>query len=154
MQYLTTIMYDIFEYDKLMVKRLYTIANENCTSQAKLPCPSGEARSIDSTDLVVSKDQKRGLTQSYDNSPDTNRKLKQKWQHKCATKTRFHNECMRTDLGWSVGATTATQLVWINWITGDQPSHYPAKLWNWKDTHLKILLAELEDQQLTQAEIS
>ena len=30
---------------------------------------------------------------------------------------------LRTDLGRSVGVTTATQLVWLNWFTEFQPSH-------------------------------
>ena len=28
-----------------------------------------------------------------------------------------------TDLGRLVGVTIATQLVWLNWFTGPQPSH-------------------------------
>ena len=28
-----------------------------------------------------------------------------------------------TDLGWSIGEMTATQLVWFNQFTGFQPSH-------------------------------
>ena len=44
-----------------------------------------------------------------------------------------------TDLGRSVGVTTATQLVWINLnrFTGSKPSLYPQKPCNQKDTHLK-----------------
>ena len=30
---------------------------------------------------------------------------------------------LRTDLGQSVGVTTATQLVWLNQFRGSQPSH-------------------------------
>ena len=44
---------------------------------------------------------------------------------------------LRTDLGWSVGVTTATQLVWLTWFTGP-PSHSPQQPCNQKDTHLKI----------------
>ena len=28
-----------------------------------------------------------------------------------------------TDLGWSVGVTTAIQLMWLNRLTGSKPSH-------------------------------
>ena len=44
---------------------------------------------------------------------------------------------LRTDLGRSVGVTTATQLVWLTWFTGP-PSHSPQQPCNEKDTHLKI----------------
>ena len=44
---------------------------------------------------------------------------------------------LRTDLGRSVGVTTATQLVLLTWFTG-QPSHSPQQPCNQKDTHLKI----------------
>ena len=30
---------------------------------------------------------------------------------------------LRTDFGRSVRVTIATQLVWLNWVTGSQPSH-------------------------------
>ena len=30
---------------------------------------------------------------------------------------------LRTNLGWSVGVTTAIQLEWLNQFTGTQPSH-------------------------------
>ena len=42
---------------------------------------------------------------------------KAKWQHKIATK-RSITQRLRTDLGRSVGVTTATQLVWLNRFTG------------------------------------
>ena len=45
---------------------------------------------------------------------------------------------LRTDVGWSVGETTATQLVWLNRFMGSQPSHLTQKLCNQKDTCLKI----------------
>ena len=44
---------------------------------------------------------------------------------------------LRTDLGRSVGVTTATQLVWLIWFT-DLPSHSPQQPCNQNDTHLKI----------------
>ena len=45
---------------------------------------------------------------------------------------------LRIDLGWSVGVTIATQLVWLSRFTETQPSHLPQKLCNQKDIHLKI----------------
>ena len=51
----------------------------------------------------------RDLTQSYDKSPYTHRKIqKPKWQHKNATKTSI-TQHLRTDLGRSVGVTIATK---------------------------------------------
>ena len=35
---------------------------------------------------------------------------------------------LRIDLGRSVGVKTATQLVWLNRLTGSQPSHSPQQL--------------------------
>ena len=46
---------------------------------------------------------------------------------------------LRTDLGRSVGVTTATQLVWLTWFTGP-PSHSPQQPCNQKDTHLKKIV--------------
>ena len=61
----------------------------------------------------------RDLTQSYDKSPHTDRKIqKATWQHKKnATKTSI-TQRLRTDLGRSVGVTIATQLVWLNRFKG------------------------------------
>ena len=44
------------------------------------------------------------------------------WQHKNAAKTLITQQ-FRTDLGGSVGVTTATKLVWLNQFTWSQPSH-------------------------------
>ena len=57
------------------------------------------------------------------------------WQHKNATKTAI-TQRLWTDLGRSVGVTTAIQLVRLNQLAGTQPSHLPQKLCNKKDTHL------------------
>ena len=54
-----------------------------------------------------------------------------------ATKSSIKQH-LRTDLGWSVGVTTATQLVWLTWFTGP-PSHSPQQPCNQKDTHLKFV---------------
>ena len=49
-----------------------------------------------------------------------------------ATKSSIKQQ-LRTDLRRSVGVTTATQLVWLTWFTG-QPSHSPQQPCNQKDT--------------------
>ena len=49
---------------------------------------------------------------------------KTKGQHKNATGANTSiTQRLQTDLGRSVGVTTATQLVWLNQFTGTQPSH-------------------------------
>ena len=60
-------------------------------------------------------------------------------QHNNATKTSITKR-LRTDLGWSVGITTAIQLMLLNWFTGTctQPSNLPQKPCNQKNTHLKV----------------
>ena len=52
----------------------------------------------------------RDLTQSHDQSPYTSRNVK--GQRSSITQR------LRTDLGRSVGVTTATQLMWLTWFTG------------------------------------
>ena len=47
---------------------------------------------------------------------------KQRDNTKTPTKTSI-TQRLRTDLGLSAGATIVTQLVWLNWFTGSQPSH-------------------------------
>ena len=91
--------------------------------------------------FVVSLLDKGGdLTQSYDKSPYTNRNVKKaKWQHKTPQKKSIKQQ-LRTDLGRSVGVTTATQLVWFTRFTGPNlPTHHSVgqtsrslgqKLWN------------------------
>ena len=63
------------------------------------------------------------LSESYDESPYINGKFNnqlttQKHQQKISITQR-----LRTDLGRSVGVSTAIQLVWFNQFTGTQPSH-------------------------------
>ena len=59
------------------------------------------------------------LTQSYDKSPYTHGNVKRgKWQHKQRHKKSSIKQRLRTDLGRSVGVTTATQLVWFTRFTG------------------------------------
>ena len=66
----------------------------------------------------------RDLTQSYDKSPCTDRKIKkaQRDNTKTPPKTSI-TQRLRTDLRRSVGVTIATQLVLLNRFTGSQPSH-------------------------------
>ena len=42
------------------------------------------------------------------------------------------------DFERSVGETTTALLVWLNRFTGSQLSHWPQKLWNQTDSHLKM----------------
>ena len=57
---------------------------------------------------------------------------KRKKRHKNSITQR-----LRTDLGRSIGVTTATQLVWLTGLQ-TQPSHFPQQPCNQKDTNLKI----------------
>ena len=61
---------------------------------------------------------------------------------------------LRTDLGRSVGVTTATQLVWLTWFTGP-PSHSPQQPCNQK-THIEKIVNKPPyiDSKLHQAERS
>ena len=77
--------------------------------------------------------QRGDLTKSYDKSPYTNRKAK--WQHKQRHKKSSIKQQLCTDLGRSVGVTTATQLVWLTWFTGP-PSHSPQQPCNQKDKQI------------------
>ena len=56
-----------------------------------------------------------------------------------ATKTLI-TQRLRTDLGRSVGVTIATQLVWLDRLTGSQPSHSPQQLSNRGNEHAGISL--------------
>ena len=53
------------------------------------------------------------------------------------TKTSI-TQRLRIDLGRSVGVTIATKLVWLNRITGFQPSHSPQQLYNRAHEHAGI----------------
>ena len=69
--------------------------------------------------MIKVKEKGRDLTQSYDKSPYTNRNVKRaKWQHKKMQQKSSITQRLRTDLGRSVGVTTATQLVWLTWFMG------------------------------------
>ena len=88
----------------------------------------------------MTKDKGRDLTQSYDKSPYTDRKIqKSTWKHKNATKNSI-TQRLRTDLGQSVVVTIDTQLVWLNRLTGSQSSHSPQQLCNPMHEHAGIIL--------------
>ena len=57
------------------------------------------------------------LTQSYDKSPHTHGNVKRAVTTQ-TTPQKSSIKQLRTDLGRSVGVTTATQLVWLTWFTG------------------------------------
>ena len=85
---------------------------------------------IETSSLNINKieirEKERDLTQSYDKSPYTDRKIKKKKQQRDNTKTPTKTSItqrLRNDLGRSVGVTIATQLVWLNRFTGSQPPH-------------------------------
>ena len=60
----------------------------------------------------------RDLTQSYDKGLHIHRKIP---KHKNATKTFYYTSIAYLER--SVGATTDTQLVWLNRFTSAQPSY-------------------------------
>ena len=67
----------------------------------------------------------------------TEKSKKQRDNTKTPPKTTI-TQRLWTELGRSVGVTTATQLVWLNRFTCAQPSHYQQQLCHQKYTHLKI----------------
>ena len=58
------------------------------------------------------------LTQSYDKSPYTHGNVKRAVTTQTTPQKNSITQRLRTDLGRSVGVTTATQLVWLTWFTG------------------------------------
>ena len=58
------------------------------------------------------------LTQSYDKSPYTHGNVKRAVTTQTTPQKSSIKQRLRTDLGRSVGVTTATQLVWLTWFTG------------------------------------
>ena len=75
------------------------------------------------TSFLDLREKGRDLTQSYDNSPYTDRKSKSQRDNTKTPPKPSITQRMRTDLGRSVGWTIAIQLVWLNRFTGSQPSH-------------------------------
>ena len=69
----------------------------------------------------------------------TEKSKKQRETTKTPPKTSI-TQRLRTDLGRSVGVTIATQLVWLNQLTGTQPSHSPQQLCNRGNEHAGISL--------------
>ena len=73
---------------------------------------------------IILREKGRDLTQSYDKSPYTNGNVKRaKWQHKQRHKKSSIKQWLRTDLGRSVGVTTATQLVWLTGLRAHLPTN-------------------------------
>ena len=68
-----------------------------------------------------------------------NKSKKQRDNTKTPPKTSI-TQRLRTDLGRSVGVTTATQLVYLNQFTGSQPFHSPQQLYNRGHEHADIIL--------------
>ena len=58
------------------------------------------------------------LTLSYDKSPYTHGNVKRAVTTQTTSQKSSIKQRLRTDLGRSVGVTTATQLVWLTWFTG------------------------------------
>ena len=83
---------------------------------------------------------RRDLTQSYDRRPDTIRKWRSIDNTNTPPETSITQRLL-TDFERSVEVTIDIQLAWLNRLTLSQPSHWPQKLCNQKDTHLKILFA-------------
>ena len=80
---------------------------------------------------------RRILTQSFDKSPYTNRKVKRaKSQHKTKPPKSSITQRLRTDLGRWIGVSTATQLVWFTGLRA-QPSNSPQQPCDQDGTHLK-----------------
>ena len=84
------------------------------------------------------KEKGRDLTQSYDKSPYTDSNIKKAtWKHKKTPPNTSITQRLRTDLGWSVGVTIATQLVWLNRLTRDPNLPAYRKTRVIKMTHIK-----------------
>ena len=58
-------------------------------------------------------------------APTPTEKAKKQRDNTQAPPKTLITQRLRTDLGRSVGVTTATQLVWLNRFTGSQPSNNP-----------------------------
>ena len=70
----------------------------------------------------VSREKGRDLTQSYDKSPYTNRNVKRAVTTQTTPQKSSITQRLRTDLGRSVGVTTATQLVWLTGLRAHLPT--------------------------------
>ena len=94
------------DYGECDLSLMYTIASCACGS---LPPPAA-GWSISPITGTGIREKRRDLTQSYDKSPYTNRNVK---RGKVTTQTTPQKssikQLLRTDLGRSVGVTTATQ---------------------------------------------
>ena len=85
-------------------------------------------------------EKKEGIWLSPMRKAPTNRKSKkQRDNTKTQPKTSIKQR-LRADLGRSVGVTIATHLMWLNQLTGSQPSHSPQQLCHWGNEHAGISL--------------
>ena len=84
----------------------------------------------------------RDLTQSYDKSPYTSRNVKRANDNTNNVTKNSITQRFRTDLGRSVGVTTASQLVWLTNVRA-QPSQSPQQPCIQKDTYLKKIVNKL-----------
>ena len=74
------------------------------------------------------------LTQSYDKSPYTNRNVKRGKVTTQTTPQKRIKQRLRTDLGRSVGVTTATKLVWLTGLRANLPNPHNCRVI--KRTHI------------------
>ena len=85
------------------------------------------------------RDKNKDLARHYDKIRYTNA-----WQkkRKSTTQKTYQKQTitqrLQIDLGRSGGEMTATQLVWLNRLTGSQPSHWPQNLCNQDNAYFKI----------------
>ena len=87
----------------------------------------------------VSRQKGGDLTQSYDKSPYTHGNVKRAVTTQTTPQKSSIKQRLRTDLGRSVGVTTATQLVWFTRFTGPNlPTHRNSCVIEGKN--IKILL--------------
>ena len=68
--------------------------------------------------IMITRQKGGDLTQSYDKSPYTHGNVKRAVTTQTTSQKSSIKQRLRTDLGRSVGVTTATQLVWLTWFTG------------------------------------
>ena len=75
--------------------------------------------------LYLAQEKKKEIwTQSFDKSQLTQQKIGKKRNYNSETLSKTSiTQRLRIDFRRSVGVTTATKLMWLNRLTGSQPSH-------------------------------
>ena len=108
-----------FPWERVKSDDCFKRLTYDCTNVVKL-FSSGSRMTL----TVFDKGEKgRGLTPCYEKAPaPTEKSKKQRENTKTLPKTS-NTQRLRTDLRRSVEITIVTQLVWLNWFTGSQPSH-------------------------------